>query len=65
MLAISYCRVPGAPSDSVESARGRMSARPKGVFDTFRCEDEPYLFGSVGDMNCGGPEAEPPGVVGV
>ena len=47
----------------LESARGRMSARPSGVLEKLRWEPGAlYLAPSPGDMNC---EEEPPGVVGV
>ena len=65
ILASSYWAEPGALSDIVESALGRMSASPSGVFEKFRCDDVPYLPGSEGDMNWAGPDAGPPGVVGV
>jgi len=43
-----------------------MSARPRGVFETLRWDDEVLYFESVGEMYCEeeGP-AEPPGVFGV
>lgn len=47
----------------LESARGRMSARPSGVLEKVRCEPGALYFAvSWGEMNC---EDEPLGVVGV
>jgi hypothetical protein len=63
--------VPGALSDMLESARGRMSASPSGVLDMFRWDPgRPYLAASDGDMNCEDEAAPalpgpPLGVVGV
>ena len=62
-VARSYPGVPGKPSERLESARGRMSASPRGVLEMLR-ELEGVYFGSDGDMNCDD-EALPPGVVGV
>jgi hypothetical protein len=62
-VATSYPGVPGIPSERLESARGRISASPRGVLEMLRELEEVYL-GSVGDMNCD-EVAVPPGVVGV
>lgn len=56
--------VPGPASERLESARGLMSARPRGVLE--KClwaPGWPYLGMSPGDMNCDD-AALPPGVVG-